>query len=129
MLLLLSLTLSVNGVGMALGQSVARDCCRDHAATATHPDSDPCDPVAVGEIPCEHGGSAISSPINQDAQDFGLGYCPHCIGFGASAMMLPVARIDSISTLSVPFDVPPYVGNGIPDERPNRLERPPQFHL
>ncbi len=128
-LLLVSLTLSVNGVGVALGQSVARDCCRGHAATVTHLENGPCDPMAVGVVPCEHGGSANSSPITQDAQHPGVGHCPHCIGIGASAMMLPLARINSISTLSVPFDVPPYVGNGIPDERPNRLERPPQFHL
>lgn len=129
MLLLLSLTLSVNGLGAAFGQSIARDCCRNHAVAAMHLENGPCEPLAIGEVPCEHGGPAHSSPIDQDAQHAGVGYCPHCVGLGSSAMMLSMVTVNSISTLTIPFEAPPYVGNVIPDERPSRLERPPQSCL
>lgn len=128
-ILLLSLTLSINGLGIAFGQPIARDCCRNHAVAAVHLENGACQSLSIGEVPCEHGGPTQSSPIHQAAQHAGVGYCPHCVGLGSSALMLSMATVNLISTLTIPFEAPPYVGNVIPDERPSRLERPPQSCL
>ena len=129
MFLLLSLTLSVNGLGAAFAQSSARDCCRNHAAMAAHLEGVPCRTATVGEVPCEHEGPANPSPIRQDAPQSGADYCPHCVVLGASAPMFLIATRDTVHALTVPYEAPPYVGTVIPDERPKRLERPPAASL
>jgi hypothetical protein len=125
MFLLLSLTLSVNGLGMAFARSDARDCCRDHAAMAPCPENGPFQAASIGENPCKHDGSADRSPADYDAQHSGAEYCPHCAGLGASAPMFLIAAGNAVDALTVPYEAPPYIGTVFPDERPKRLERPP----
>lgn len=125
MFLLLSLTLSVNGLGVAFARSDARDCCRGHAGMAPHLENGPCQTALVDEIPCKHDASANSSPTGNDGQHSAVGYCPHCAGLGASATMLLIPVGNTVYVLAVPYEAPPYIGAVFPDERPKRLERPP----
>jgi hypothetical protein len=125
MFLLLSLTLSVNGLGVAFARSDARDCCRGHAGTVPHLENGPCQTALVDEIPCTHDGSANPSPKGNDGQHSGAQYCPHCVGLGASAPMFLIPAGNAVYVLTVPYEAPPYIGVVFPDERPKRLERPP----
>jgi hypothetical protein len=125
MFLLLSLTLLVNGLGVAFARSDAGECCRDHAAMAPRLKNGPFQAVSVGEIPCEHDGSVNPCPADCDAQHSGAEYCPHCAGPGASVPMFLIAAGNAVYALAAPYEAPAYIGTVFPDERPKRLERPP----
>lgn len=123
--LLLSLILSINGLGVAFARSGVGNCCREHAQTAVRAETEPCHFAPTQEPAGRSIESSRQDPIHKDSQHLDIDLCPHCIGVGASTPMLLMSPRTSVSLLTAPYETPPYRGVVIPGERPGRLERPP----